>query len=618
MTLPVDLISQFVKVTNDKKEVKNDTITYGTLFKESGKYYVLLDGSNTKMPVSTQQISSGTNFEVKKNPVTGVNVNPRVIVLIKNHMATIIGSLEHSGAEVTTLEGITVDLAAIDTIKADNVEIKDTLIAHKGKIDEIVVKNVAISETLTANSADIAALKANTLTAKQIEATYATIENLKLTNGDIYNLSSVWATVERLEVTEGVIDTLDSNYANIDFANIGEAAIRKIFSSTGIIDSMTINNGIVTGELTGVTISGDLIKTNTLKADRLIIQGADGLYYQLNAGVNGVTESQLATEEYQQKLHGNNIIAKTITATQISVSDLQAFGATIGGFVIDADSIHSLAKNAVDSGTKGIYMDDIGQVSFGDSSNYIKYYKDNTGKYKIDISTDSVQFGSDYLYLGKNSRNAKIDLCDGLATLYHESKYSYDTLFVIETGNSTEIMGLINPLCVTSVDDLDQVSIQFANKNGVMGGIGIIGSWLRRFGSNMLNTYTILDSGNFYDVMDSSWISGGVIGEDFTLYDNNYQIQYRKIGKIVEVRGVVKPVREIAGSADNHTIFTLGSGYRPGKNIQTLCQGSGTNTWLLSITTDGTVRFSRYNNGSGYVNAPAGAWLPFQITFFVD
>ena len=232
--------------------------------------------------------------------------------------------------------------------------------------------------------------------------------------------------------------------------------------------------------------------------------------------------------------------------------------------------------------------------------------------------TTLASFGADYLYLAKNSRNAKIDLCNGLATMYHESKYSYDTIFIIDTGNTTEIMGLINPLCITSVDDLDQVSIQFANANGVMGGVGIVGSWLRRFGSNMFDTYTILDSGNYDEVMDSGWFYGGAIGDGFSIYANDTQIQYRKIGKIVHIRGAVKPTTDIAGSTTSYTIFTLPEGYRPSAPVYARCQGSSANSWLLSVTAAGAVRFSRYGYGTTYVTATAGTWLPFDVTFFID
>lgn len=237
-------------------------------------------------------------------------------------------------------------------------------------------------------------------------------------------------------------------------------------------------------------------------------------------------------------------------------------------------------------------------------------------------NTVYASFGANYLYLGKNSRNAKIDLCNGLATLYHESKYSYDTVFVIDTGNVTEIIGSINPLCITNGASTGKVAMQFANKNGILGSIGMYSTgsntWLTRNVPSSSSTYTVLDSGNYYDVMDSGWINGGLLGEYFTLYDNDYQVQYRKIGKMVELRGVVKPKKVIPGSDENHIIFTLASGYRPGKYIYERCQGSGAKTWLLSIATNGEVRFARYNDGTQYVDAPITAWLPFHITFFVD
>lgn len=232
-------------------------------------------------------------------------------------------------------------------------------------------------------------------------------------------------------------------------------------------------------------------------------------------------------------------------------------------------------------------------------------------------TTTLASFGADYLYLAKNSRNAKIDLCNGLATLYHESKYSYDTMFIIDTGNTTEIMGLITPLCVTSTDDLDNVSIQFANAKGVMGGIGIVGSYLRRFGSNMYDNYTILDKGNFDDVMDSGWLTA-IPADGFTLYNTSQPIQYRKIGKIVSLNGTVSPMTEIAGSTTTYAICTLPEGYRPSRSRYFVCYGSGNYTWRLTIHTDGTVNFSRYGLDSGYVTAGTNHWLNFNVTFFTD
>lgn len=56
-------------------------------------------------------------------------------------------------------------------------------------------------------------------------------------------------------------------------------------------------------------------------------------------------------------------------------------------------------------------------------------------------------------------------------------------------------------------------------------------------------------------------------------------------------------------------------GYRPAKECYTLCQGSGKNTWLLTVKTNGEVTFSRYGTTSiGQVTTDT--WLPFNFCFF--
>ena len=80
--------------------------------------------------------------------------------------------------------------------------------------------------------------------------------------------------------------------------------------------------------MVGVTIKGDLIEGNTIKADKLVVKGSDGLYYKLNVSAETVETEQTD----QNSLNGSIITAKSITATKISVEDLVAFDATIGGF----------------------------------------------------------------------------------------------------------------------------------------------------------------------------------------------------------------------------------------------------------------------------------------------
>ncbi|MBO5906206.1 MAG: hypothetical protein J6Q84_07300 [Kiritimatiellae bacterium] len=231
-------------------------------------------------------------------------------------------------------------------------------------------------------------------------------------------------------------------------------------------------------------------------------------------------------------------------------------------------------------------------------------------------------FGEDYLYLAKHSRNAKIDLCNGLVELRHESKYSYDTVFVIDTPNATEIQGTYNPLCVTSTVS-GKVAIQFANTSGVLGSIGMVASgtesYITRNHPSTAATYSILDTGNFYKLMDSGWLTCAInTSGDFTVYSDADNIRYRKIGKMVEVVGAVKPKKALDGGTTNYVFATLPSGYRPSYAITERAQGSGGHSWLFSITAAGELRYSRYSDGSSCVDLPAATWLPFHTTFFVD
>lgn len=123
----------------------------------------------------------------------------------------------------------------------------------------------------------------------------------------------------------------------------------------------------------------------------------------------------------------------------------------------------------------------------------------------------------------------------------------------------------------------------------------------------------------FETVYDSGWKTP-TLSSDFVLYatDSNSAVKYRRINKMVEVRGVVKPTSSIGGSTDNYTIFELPVGFRPSSQVSLVMQGSGHYSWLFSVTSAGVVRFSRYGAGDTFHNADTGTWLPFQATFFVD
>ena len=379
MSLSSDLISEFVKVTKDDEKPKSETVVYGTTVVYEGSTYVKLDGSELLTPVSTT--SATENGE-------------RVTVMIKDHTATITGNMSSPSARSGDVEDITNELniekGKIKELIAEDANIKGLLEATEADIDDLQAKNATIAEKLTAAEGDIKNLNTDKLSVRDADIKYATIENLESVNGQFNNLGSTYAKIVDLKAQQAQIDNLGAKYATIDFANINQAAITKIYSEYGIIDDLTFKDGRAVGELVGVRIKGDLIEAGTLKADKLVVKGSDGLYYKLNIEGGATVSEQVSDEDLQNGLSGDIIVAKSITAGKVAVDDLVAFGATIGGFHISENSIYSEKKAALANKDSGIYFDKDGQLSVGDGNNYLRYFKDENGEYKLEVSASSI------------------------------------------------------------------------------------------------------------------------------------------------------------------------------------------------------------------------------------
>ena len=420
MALSNEIVSQFAKLTNGNKETEKEDILYGTVVISDGKKYVRLDGSNMDTPISS---------------TTNIKANDRVMVMIKDHAAIVTGNITSPSADqesVDDLNNKTDDISnqvtkfgiivsykiSTEDITALNATF-EAMKAISGKFSELDAVTAEI-ETLQAKIASVEYLDANDISAinaeiENIQANFGsftgvTTEDLNAFNAEITNLTArvgnftyvstevlnaMKATIRDLDTKKLSAEQADLKYANIDFSNIGEAAIEKVFADSGIIKDLVVSGGKITGELVGVTIKGDLIEGNTIKADKLVVKGSDGIYYKLNFEGGTFSEGE---EVPTDGLHGSVIVANSITAEKISVKDLVAFGATIGGFHITNDSLYSGVKSTVDNTTRGIYLDNNGQIAFGDSNSYIKYYQDQNGDYKLEISAGSILIGSS----GKN------------------------------------------------------------------------------------------------------------------------------------------------------------------------------------------------------------------------
>ena len=364
--LSTDLVKQFVESTHDETETKGPSRFYGTASVRPDGIYVILDGSTIPTPVSM---------------ATDAQTGDRVLVEIVNHQARVIQNINKSNSDIVAgriehdetgvFKELRVGKEYVDTLIASDIT-ADSIVADRAKIEDLEADNVTINKKLTAAEASIGDLETNKLSAEDA----------------------------------------DIRYLNVDFSKIDKAWLQEFYAQSGIIKDLVIGESTVTGHLVGVTISGDLIEGNTVKADKLVIKGEDGLYYKLNIEGGSTVTEQLTKEMLQNGLDGNNIIANTITAEKISVDDLIAFDATIGGFNIGSNSIYSGVKDSINNTTRGIYLDTEGQLYFGDDTNYIRYYKAADGKYKLVVSSESVMFGN-----GISIEEAFEELRDEITTL---------------------------------------------------------------------------------------------------------------------------------------------------------------------------------------------------------
>ena len=116
-------------------------------------------------------------------------------------------------------------------------------------------------------------------------------------------------------------------------------------------------------------------------------------------------------------------------------------------------------------------------------------------------------------------------------------------------------------------------------------------------------------------IHDSGWLYPTL--EEFSNYGDSQSVKYRRVGKVVTIQGIVKSNATIlAGGSGN--IFTLPDGYKPSSTIYKLCQGSYSNHWLLTVSSNGSVTLNRYSKGGTYVDLSTDAWLPFYCTFMID
>ena len=340
---------------------------------------------DTKINQQGDQIVSINNTIISQG--NSIEANHNAIIAQGNEIDVMNNTITSHGNSITSMN---------NTIQQHDNKINqdsNTISQHGNTITQQGNKITEIDNTVKTQGNTIVA-QGNTIDAHGTQLTTHGSQITILNSGFVIK-DGVLTGLSEVVVNKLKTDTLDTGYAKIDFANIQMAAVQKLFTESGIIKDLIVQEGAITGELVGVTLKGDLIEAGTLVADKLVIKGSDGLYYKLNT----TGETVEAEQTIENSLNGSVITAKSITASKIQVTDLVAFGATIGGFDISDDSIHSHLKPDVDSPNNGLFLGSDGQMALGNDRNHIKYYKDENDNYILDVRLDK-------LYLGASQQTA--------------------------------------------------------------------------------------------------------------------------------------------------------------------------------------------------------------------
>lgn len=417
--------------------------------------------------VSTDQLEAAVG-RITKLETDNVTVNEKLtaneadISDLKAKNAEITGRLTVNEADIDDLNAKKLDVEAADIKYAtiENLEVTDATVRNLNG-DYADFKDTT-TEKLNAQDASIKKLDSEKLNAADADIKYATVEHLEATDANLKKLTSDHAefeeatanhftaqeaSIKKLEADKLSVEDANIKYANIDFSNIGKAAMEYFYAQSGLIKNVIVGDQTITGELVGVTIKGDIIEGNTIVADKIVMKGNDGLYYKLNT--DGATVEKEQTD--YNSLKGSILQAKSVTAEKISVKDLVAFDATIAGFNITDSALYSGVKESPTNGTRGIYLGKDGQVSFGDGQNYIMYFKDTDGAWKLAISASSITFSS-----GKNIEDVISSMQDRMDEIADEVTTS---LYVTSSkGNVFKNTNVSTILSVTIVRGTQRIT----------------------------------------------------------------------------------------------------------------------------------------------------------------
>ena len=323
MGLSYDLISEFVKITNDKKEKPKEGTVYATIVGSGNTKYVKIDGSDLLTPMDT---------------TTDIEDGERVTVMIKDHKATVTGNITSPSVSSGT----------VNTVVGNAVGENFTVI--NSQIENLVAKDSYLENAYVQNSQVVNSKIEN------LEATDSRIENSVIENFNVIN-----GVVQDLRATNADIEVLHADFAEIKTLVNGNLTSDNILAFKITADKVTVEDAFIKDAMVD-TISAAKINAGRINTNMVSIGSEDGGMLitgstQQFTDKNGNVRIQIgkdATGDFTFILYGEDgrgqiINQNGITATAIGdgliVNGMINDNAAISGNKLDISSVITNINN---------------------------------------------------------------------------------------------------------------------------------------------------------------------------------------------------------------------------------------------------------------------------------
>lgn len=251
---------------------------------------------------------------VTADKLDAASVNAHVISAVTAHLDQVIAGeittdeLYAALAEITKLSvgEIEVDAAQIKDLEAEVIRVT---VAH---LEGVIAGNITTDELY---------VQLARITTAQIAL--AVIDGAQIKDATILTAKIKDAAITAAKIADAAITSAKIQDAAIDTAKIALGAITTALIATGAVGTAQIADGSIT-DAKIVNLTADKINAGTLSAERLLLKGEGGLFYEINAQAGGLTSTQLTEEQYREAISGTALVARSVTADKIAAKTITA------------------------------------------------------------------------------------------------------------------------------------------------------------------------------------------------------------------------------------------------------------------------------------------------------